>query len=292
MFGYIRPYKPELKMKEFAVYKAVYCGLCNSLGKKYGLFSRFMLNFDSTFMSLLCMSQENGCAGFEKKRCPFKPHKKCDSAVIGPAIDYWTGISVILAYYKLADDYADSGIFRKAAILPVLAAVKIPFAKAEKNNPFAAHCAREYMTAQAETERGDRCSIDRSAQPTAELMSKLLSHTAADDTHKRILKRMGYFFGRWIYIADAADDYKKDMKNGNYNPFSEMNYDAAMKNAGYMLNSCLSEISSCLALLDMRRFGGIINNVVYLGLPRMKEAVLSGLDKKNKINKYTDIYKI
>ena len=28
MFGYVRPFKPELRMKEYEAYKAVYCGLC------------------------------------------------------------------------------------------------------------------------------------------------------------------------------------------------------------------------------------------------------------------------
>ena len=34
MFGYVRPYKPELLVKEYGQYKAVYCELCRVLGKE------------------------------------------------------------------------------------------------------------------------------------------------------------------------------------------------------------------------------------------------------------------
>jgi hypothetical protein len=31
MFGYVRPYRDELKVKDYELYRAVYCGLCHSL---------------------------------------------------------------------------------------------------------------------------------------------------------------------------------------------------------------------------------------------------------------------
>ena len=33
MFGYIKPFKPELKVREFDTYQAFYCGLCRQLCK-------------------------------------------------------------------------------------------------------------------------------------------------------------------------------------------------------------------------------------------------------------------
>lgn len=34
MFGYIIPFKPELKIKEYEIFKAYYCGLCKAIGEK------------------------------------------------------------------------------------------------------------------------------------------------------------------------------------------------------------------------------------------------------------------
>ena len=32
MFGYVRIYKPELKIKDYEIYKAAYCSVCRALG--------------------------------------------------------------------------------------------------------------------------------------------------------------------------------------------------------------------------------------------------------------------
>ena len=36
MFGYVIVNDPELKIKEYRKYKGVYCGLCQTLKRKYG----------------------------------------------------------------------------------------------------------------------------------------------------------------------------------------------------------------------------------------------------------------
>ena len=78
MFGYIRISKPELKVKEYEMYKAVYCSLCKYLGKEYGILSRLTLSYDFTFLALLNMSLKDGCENFHKGRCAFNPIKKCN----------------------------------------------------------------------------------------------------------------------------------------------------------------------------------------------------------------------
>ena len=78
MFGYVKAYKPELRIKEFEFYKAVYCSLCRDLGKKYGLVSRFSLSYDFTFLALLQMSLVGGQVPTERKRCVCNPLKKCN----------------------------------------------------------------------------------------------------------------------------------------------------------------------------------------------------------------------
>ena len=73
MFGFVKAYKPELRVKEFDFYKAVYCSLCRDLGKKYGIVARFSLSYDFTFLSLLHMSLTDGCTAIERKRCVCNP---------------------------------------------------------------------------------------------------------------------------------------------------------------------------------------------------------------------------
>ena len=68
MFGYIRVDKSELKIKDYEMYKAVYCTLCRKLGRKYGILSRLTLSYDFTFLALLNMSLKNSCDMIERKR--------------------------------------------------------------------------------------------------------------------------------------------------------------------------------------------------------------------------------
>ena len=44
MFGYIRPLECELKVRDQALYRAYYCGLCKTIGRRYGQVARVALN--------------------------------------------------------------------------------------------------------------------------------------------------------------------------------------------------------------------------------------------------------
>ena len=65
MFGYIRPNKPELLVKEYDLYKSAYCGLCKRMGKDYGRLSRLALSYDGTFLAMLSMRSEERRVGKE-----------------------------------------------------------------------------------------------------------------------------------------------------------------------------------------------------------------------------------
>ena len=35
---------------------------------------------------------------------------------------------------------------------------------------------------------------------------------------RRVAEQLLYHLGRWVYLVDAADDLKEDLKTGSYNP--------------------------------------------------------------------------
>ena len=45
MFGYIRPCRPELKIKDEARFRAYYCGICKALGRRSGPLCRALLRY-------------------------------------------------------------------------------------------------------------------------------------------------------------------------------------------------------------------------------------------------------
>ena len=117
MFGYIRAYKPEMRVKEFEMYKTVYCSLCKKLGKNYGVLSRFTLNYDFTFLSLLELSLKPESCDVTRKHCTFNPLKKCNyCSDLSVGFDLPAAAAMIMLYYKLADNaYDEKGVKRIGA---------------------------------------------------------------------------------------------------------------------------------------------------------------------------------
>ena len=77
MFGYVTVYKPELKIKDYDIYKGIYCSLCKQMQEEYGFFSRFLLSYDAVFYILYKMGTADEKLKFSKSHCSFSPCKKC-----------------------------------------------------------------------------------------------------------------------------------------------------------------------------------------------------------------------
>lgn len=298
MFGYIRPWKPELKMKEFALYKAVYCGLCRELGKGYGLPARFMLNYDATFFCLLALSLRQERCGFGKTRCPANPLRRCDAAAPAPALSFWADVTVLLFCEKIEDDRHDAGLSGRAAALLLRPWAAFLRRRAAKRSPQAAELIGGFARRQLAAERGRGASLDAAADPTASLVAGLL-RAGSEGAQARVLERLGYFLGRWSYLADAADDLERDLKNGDYNPFAaacgvtrEMPLRERREILRPALTICISEALTAFALLECRRDAPLLGNVLGLGLPKMEEAVLSALPKKQRREKFAELYRL
>ena len=107
MFGYVRVSKGELKVKEYEMYKAVYCSLCRELGKSYGVLSRFTLSYDFTFLALLSMSLQDECVKAKKGRCAFNPLKRCNYCTNTNVFEMPSAAAMIMLYYKLKDNIND-----------------------------------------------------------------------------------------------------------------------------------------------------------------------------------------
>lgn len=288
MFGYIKLFKPTITMGEYEQYKGIYCTLCKRLGKHYGVAARFTLSYDMTFLALLQMALAQEGADFCPSRCSFNPTKKCLKAQNTAAIDKAADVGTLLTYYKLKDTIADEGFGKRVAAwcaLPFAAAAR---KKAAKRQPHLDAAVRDMMTAQAALERENTPSIDRAAEPFALLLQTLAGDIAADDSQRRVLERFGYCLGRWVYLADAVDDLAQDLKKGRYNPYIRARditdtdeVTATRQYAAETLNACLAECIAAYNLLDIRRFDGILRNILEQGMPHTQCRVIAGEERKD-----------
>ena len=265
MFGYVRIAKPELKVKEYEMYKAVYCSLCRELGKSYGILSRFTLSYDFTFLALLNMSLKNGCNEIERKSCVFNPLKKCNFCKDVSSLKLPAAAAMIMIYYKIKDNIADEKGFKKIGNILLLPFFMHAHKKAKKRFPQVESIIYEYITAQTDLERNNCSELDKAADPTANALSKLISSLSDDETTKRILERLGYCIGRYIYILDAACDLEGDIKKNKYNVLKQGGADIKNR-VEQQLYFCVNESAKAFELLDIKKYKTILGNIIYLGL--------------------------
>lgn len=274
MFGYVRPCKPELKMKEFEIYQSVYCGLCKQLGRSYGYFSRFTLNYDFAFLAMLDMALDDALPRIERQKCFANPLKRKNCCLENPSLEFSAGVALIMLYYKVRDDIADGGFKEKLRSYLILPFVRGARKKAARKLPEIDRIMKESADKQAALEKAGCQNVDEAAHPSAEFLSRICKVMARDERQKRILERFGYLLGRWIYLIDALDDMEEDLEKGNYNPFLAANQikagetekikEVAEKAKG-SLNLTTAEIGAAYELLELNRFRPIFNNVIYLG---------------------------
>ncbi|MDO4730832.1 MAG: DUF5685 family protein, partial [Clostridia bacterium] len=168
MFGYVKVCKPELLIKEYEQYKSIYCGLCRNLGREYGLTARMFLNYDVTFLTLLCIALEDKEQKYENKRCVVNPFKKCNYCLDNQkSYSFTAAVSVFLVYYKLKDNMLDHKGVKKFIYKIALKFFSGNFKKACRNFPDLAKIFNQYFENQNKMELNNKVDIDMSSKPTA-----------------------------------------------------------------------------------------------------------------------------
>lgn len=289
MFGYVKPDKPELKIKDYETYKAIYCSLCRTLGKEYGLLARFLLTYDAAFYALLkksVLQSKPDCA--YKGVCRFNPLKKCNYIDTDSYLKDAAALTVIMFYYKVLDNINDGKPLKRLAARLVYPYIKIKFNKAVKKYSKYNDIIKASTDEQIRIESEKTDSIDIAAHPTAVSLQKIFSDGIEDETQKRIVERIGYCLGRWVYHMDAFDDLENDIKAGAYNPFA-LKYkldksfltgdnkaieDDIIKSIRLTAN----ETGLALELLDKNCYKPLIENIVFDGM----EAELMKIIKKKR----------
>jgi hypothetical protein len=286
MYGYVRPLKGELKVSQYESFRAVYCGLCHELKRRYGPAARFLVNYDFTFLAMLLYGgQEPGC---EMRCCPVSWRRKhrclCSCPELGVAADY----TVILAWWKLRDGAHDERLFKGLGFRLASVILHGAYRKAKKAQSEFADTAEQRLL-ELDVLEADRCpSIDRMAEKFA-LILQSVADGVSDVGRRRVLDELLYHIGRIVYILDAVDDLAEDYNQRRYNPLvyrfsaqSGVLSDADRDSLRLTLRHSYNSVSSAFALLPKNPWTDILANTLYLGLPWVAEMVFSGRWKEQK----------
>lgn len=106
MFGYVVMNRPEIKFKDYDLYRSFYCGLCRELRERYGISGQITLTYDMTFVILLLSGLYEPPTKKGTSRCMVHPVRK-QPVRKNKVTEYAADMNVFLAYYKCVDDWKD-----------------------------------------------------------------------------------------------------------------------------------------------------------------------------------------
>ena len=280
MLGYVKAFKPEMKIKDYELYRGIYCSLCRALGRNYSPVAQLFLSYDFALAAVLRLAVgESGCE-FSQKRCPYNPAKKCLICGRKDELDLCAHAVIITVYYKVIDNMRDAGFKSKLLAYLIYPVIYFMHKKAARLAPEIEKAVSEAMEEQRIAEEKNGVGIDEAAHPSANALGKVFSLGFEGD-EKQLLYSIGYMIGRFVYILDAADDLESDLKSGSFNPFKNADISNEEKRAEFadrveqMLNLTQSTALESLDTLETKRFEEILENIVFDGLDNCGKRVLA-----------------
>ena len=274
MFGYVTANSRDLDKSQKQRYGAIYCGICRQIRERSSQTARLSLSYDMAFLALLLMSLYEPEETSGKRACglhPVKPRPWVDNAYIRYAAD----MNVALAYYKALDDVHDDG--SKSAKLAA-SVLKKSLPEIESRYPRQCKAMADCIAQLSKLEHENCQNPDLPAACFGQLMGELMVYE--EDMWSSALRQMGISLGRFIYLLDAAVDFRKDKKKGKYNPFLAMGDTADLQVWEQLLVMDMARCTQYFESLPLVQDKELLNCILYSGVwmeferlrPRKKDA--------------------
>jgi Family of unknown function (DUF5685) len=230
MYGLMRARHCALTIEQSERHRFHYCGTCKTVGRLYGQRARLLLNHDAVFLAelLTLFSVEppprNADKAYLSYNCLSLPKSEGEIPV---ALQWAAAANLMLARFKVADRIKDNGQIRWRLVQGLFSG---GFQRAEallRRLDFPVDDLLRLQDRQDEREaapilqhRNPVAALRRLASPTAAATAMVFAHgaravgrlEATDAT-----RRLGYDFGRLIYLLDAFEDYEKDWRKEEFN---------------------------------------------------------------------------
>ena len=287
MFGYINPDTPYLFKKDEELYKALYCGLCKSIGAGCGQTARTALTYDMAFTSALVHNIRGEDVKIKKARCVLHIVRRRPIAAVDDTTVALGCVNTALAYFKLCDDKADGE--SRGALRHLY---KKGYRRALKRHPQIIEIISGYAKRQAELEKDGCAVIDMAAEPTAEMMRDISASLLGEYSTPHT-ENLFYAIGKWVYLIDALDDYDKDVKKGAYNVLYNVygescRADAVKKGEDelkFVFDMLFAQMRESLSNIKFYFNHDLTDNIILRGIPLKTRAIFYGEDRKCKKRK-------
>lgn len=261
MFGYLTADLSALNEQQYKRYKSCYCGLCRSLKKRHGQFSRLTINYDVSFLILLLSSLYEPEEERGEDTCPRHP-KSPQSWACSPVSDYAADMNLALAYLKCLDDWEDDG---NIGALFEAKCLKAAYDKVEEAYPRQCRVIAQSMDRLHDMEKQKLEEPDAAASCFGEMMGEIFVYR--EDRWADTLRSMASALGRFIYLLDACMDLDADALRNRYNPLRR--YYGLEDNGQRFRDILKMQLGECVFYFDklpLVEDVGLLKNILCAGL--------------------------
>ena len=284
MFGYVKTDLPNMYVKDTVLYKAMYCGLCKSIGKISGQRGRLVLNYDLTFLSVFLHNVLNVDVEIKKQHCIIHHIRKRPVAIPDELSKRIGALNVILARYKLSDDVLDEGKgrLRRAFIAKA-------YKKAKRFEPKLDQIVKNRYAELMNYEKQNCDSIDMVSDPFGNMIRDSVIELTCGEVSENVLS-LSYNLGKWIYLIDALDDFDKDVKKKSFNVFVNLYKDIKTKqeliekkkaDLVTVFGTIIGDISELAKTIEYKFNHDLIDNVLLSGIILQTKNIMENIKCKN-----------
>lgn len=260
MFGFVTANLKQLDKAQKDRYGSIYCGICRQIRDRSSQLSRLGLSYDMAFLALLLMSLYEPEETAGKRGCLMHP-KRSKDWVDNEFVRYAADMNVALAYYNAADDWQDD---RKLLAGMMAKVFGKGYTQIRDRWPRQCEAIETCISRLNQLEKEGCANPDEPAGCFGQLMGELLVYR--EDLWAPDLRQMGMALGRFIYLADAAVDYRRDLRKHKYNPYIAMQTGEDPARWEEYLVLAMGSCTEAFERLPLVQDKALLDNILYGGV--------------------------
>ena len=270
MNGRMKPYLPELTIRDYNTYLWYTRGVRRQLYSSYGLYAAKQLQCNGVLFALLADSLAGRIATCKPMRIPGTLYWR-------PAMCQTLGIrlaaqaEVILGWHQYQDrkwkELRPAKRIRRALDRLFL---RRAYERIVQENPALERLfQQEQAQAVAQMHLGT-LNYAMAAEPMSNVYGAMYSILATDDdAQRKSMRYIGACVGRVFYLLNKAESFNRDRQTGRYNVFVAnglASQEAAWENARRQALAAANDLVRAYSMLDIKLNKSLLDNIMIFGL--------------------------
>ena len=271
----MRPYLPELTIRDYNIYLQYLRGVRRQLYEEYGLYACHLLRTNGVLFAILSDSLAGRAATCQRKRVP------------GTLV--WRRLmcqEVLLGWHSLQDRrYDELRPLKRLRRAMDRLLLRRAYERVVQENP-----ALERLFGQEREQAVVQMNLSAknyslAAEPMSNIYGALYSTLATDDpSQRKSMRYIGSSIGRIFYLLDKAERFEKDKRSGRYNVFvvnDLKGQTAAVENARRQALAAANDLMRVYSMLDIKLNRSLLDNIMLLGLHHAVDPLEAGAEQEN-----------